>query len=151
MSCSYRRIVIAILLFLSGLGISRFVVAKDGPNKAKLNEKIEDVRLVDAEGKPAALHALKDKKALVVVFLSFDCPIARSFLPTLADLSEKYRGKQVAFLGVCCHKEEHFATKVKEFKIPFPVCQDEGCRAADAFQAEFTPEAFVLDDQFVLR
>src|SRR5262249_30448129 len=39
----------------------------------------------------------------------------------------------------------------REFRIPFPVLQDERRAATTALRAAVTPEAFVLDDKFVLR
>lgn len=120
----------------------------------KLNKKIENVTLRDSAGKPVALHDLKDKKAIVVVFLSFECPVSTSYGPILAELARTYAEKHVAFLGVDSSDEGdavQIARQAAEFKIPFPVLKDERFRAADAFKADTVPSAFVLDHNFVLR
>jgi peroxiredoxin len=115
---------------------------------------IANVTFKDAGGKRFALHDWKDRKAVVVVFLSFDCPVSTGYSPVLADLAKVYAERGVAFLGICTQEDKDAAQITRhqqEFKIPFPVFADERRAAADAFQAEVTPEAFVLDNHFVLR
>ncbi len=120
----------------------------------KINEKIADFQLPAADGKTTALHDLKDKKAVVVVFLSFECPVSTSYAPALAEMAKAYADKGVAFLGVDGSDEGDAAAVAKqasEFKLPFPVLKDARRAAADALHAEVTPEAFVLDGSLVLR
>src|SRR5262245_535509 len=121
---------------------------------AKLGKQIDNVIFKDGSGKPLALHDLKDRKAVVVVFLSFDCPVSTSYSETLTLLSKTYADRGVTFLGVSVNPEDdaaQLARHVKDFAIPFPVFKDEKGAAADAFKAEVTPEAFVLDHHFILR
>jgi peroxiredoxin len=120
----------------------------------KLNKKIDNVTLKDAAGKPRSLYDLKDKKAIVVVFLSFECPVSTSYSSVLAELAMTYRDKQVAIVAVNSSDDgdaAHIAKQAAEYKLPFPVFKDEGFRAADAFKADTVPSAFVLDHNFVLR
>src|SRR5262245_41761418 len=70
----------------------------------KINKKIDAFSAEDG-GKPWSLAALKDKKAVVIVFLSFDCPVSNSYSKTLADLHAKYREKDVHFVGVVAGEE----------------------------------------------
>jgi peroxiredoxin len=123
------------------------------PSAAKLGQKIDDIGFKDAAGKAITLAGLQGKKATVVVFLSFDCPVSTSYSQPLADLAKAYADKGVAVVGLCpC--EEDAATVAKqaaEFKLPFPVFKDGALAAADALQAGHTPEAFLLDDGRVLR
>ncbi|HZT80048.1 MAG TPA: redoxin domain-containing protein [Gemmataceae bacterium] len=124
------------------------------PSNAKLGARIPDVALKSADGKPLSLHGFKDKKAVVVVFLNFDCPVSNSYAQPLALLARQYGDRGVAFLGVCCNPDEDaaaLAKHVKEFAIPFPVAKDDRFAAADALKADTTPSAFVLDHNFVLR
>jgi peroxiredoxin len=124
--------------------------AADSPGVGK---KVENVRLADADGKAFALHDLKDRKAVAVVFLSFDCPVSRSYAAPLADLAKAYEDRGVAFVAVCPTDDEPavLAKLAREFRIPFPVLRDDRLTAADAFGARTVPEAFVLDGGFVLR
>ncbi|HWG47723.1 MAG TPA: redoxin domain-containing protein [Gemmataceae bacterium] len=120
----------------------------------KLNKKIDNIKLKDAHGKQVSLYDLKDKKAVVVLFLSFECPVSTSYAPILAELAKTYGEKQVAFVAVNSSDDgdaAQIAKQAAEFKLPFPVFKDERFRAADAFKADRVPSAFVLDRNFVLR
>jgi peroxiredoxin len=120
----------------------------------KLNKKIDNVTLHDAGGKHRSLYDLMDKKAIVVVFLSFDCPVSTSYSSVLAELAKTYRDKQVAFIAVNSSDDgdaARIAEQAAEYKLPFPVFKDENFRAADAFKADTVPSVFVLDHNFVLR
>src|SRR5262249_14753011 len=121
---------------------------------SRLGKTIDNFSLSDPVGKTIALRDFKDHKAIVVVFLSFECPVSTGYSRTLADLHEKYHARGVAFCGISCNAEEKpadLAKRVQEFKLPFPVLRDEKCAAADLLRAQTTPEAFVLDHNFVLR
>jgi peroxiredoxin len=120
----------------------------------KLNKKIDNVTFETLGGKALALHDFKDKKAIVAIFLSFDCPVSTSYAQTLAILAGAYKDRGVAFLGIVSGEEGNAAQLAKaalESKIPFPVVHDTRLTAADAFKATVTPQAFVLDHNFVLR
>jgi len=145
------RCLALILLVVSPLASS--VRAEEKPSSAKLGQKIDNARFQDASGKAFALADLKGTKATVVVFLSFECPVSSSYAQPLAELAKTYGDKGVTFVGLCpC--EEDAATVAKqaaEYKIPFPVFKEGAFAAADALAAGHTPEAFLLDDQLVLR
>jgi len=128
--------------------------AADEPSGAKLGTKIANVTFKDAASRPAALHDLAGKKAVVVVFLSFDCPNSVGYSSILADLAGSYREKGVAFVGLCAADDEDAASvarKAGEYKLGFPVYKDDKGVAVEALKAEVTPQAFVLDHNFVLR
>src|SRR5262249_42628663 len=120
---------------------------------AKLGKKIENVPFHDATGKSFALHDVKDARAIVAVFLSFECPVSNSYAQTLAEVQKVYGPRGVTVFGVCPCDEDAAAVSrhAREFNLPFPVYKDERGAAADALKAEVTPEVFVLDHNFVLR
>ncbi len=123
----------------------------DAPTE-KLNKKVENVAFRDAAGKAFALADLKDKKAVAVVFLSFECPVSTAYSPVLAELARAYADKGVAFVGVAEGAEPAAAEKsARDYGLPFPVYADPRGSAADAFKAAVTPEAFVLDHNQVVR
>src|SRR5947208_614272 len=131
-----------LLLTLAGVGlVVAFSVAEpkpDAPSGDKLNQKIANFTLADAAGKPVALYDLKDRKAVVVVFLSFECPVSCSYSIRLAELAKTYEAKGVAFLAVNSSDDgdaTEIAKKAAEFKLPFPVLKDSKSTAADAFKA----------------
>jgi len=150
MRCSLPSLLALALLFPALHG----PVHAQQPPVDKLNKKIDNFTLTDAQGKPLSLHGFKDPRAVVVVFLSFECPIANSYAPLLAELHKTYSGKGVHFLGVNASDDitaAQIAEKASEFKLPFPVLKDSKFIAADALKADVTPEVFVLDHNFVLR
>jgi mono/diheme cytochrome c family protein len=124
-----------------------------GPSTDKINTKIDRLTLTGLDGKPFSPQPAEGKKITVVVFLSFDCPVSRSYCAPLSELAEKYAGQGVAFVGVVAG-EEPLATLKKQaadFKLDFPLYADPTLAAVDALKATTVPEAFVLDHNFVLR
>lgn len=152
-----RRQSVRSLTIYLGAALTALVLASvghsDGPSRDKLGSKIDNVVFKDATGKTSALYDLKDRKAIVVVFLSFDCPVSNSYSADLAKWSKEYGEKGVAFVGVCVCDDDAatVAKQAKEYNVPFPVYRDEKFAAADALRAQATPEAFVLDGEFKLR
>jgi thiol-disulfide isomerase/thioredoxin len=122
------------------------------PSSDKLGTKIANVAFKGADGKSTNLHDIKDNKAVAVVFLNFECPNSNGYAPTLNQMVKNF-GDKVAFVGICnCEEDaDHVAKMAKEFKLEFPVYRDEKGAAVEAFKAAVTPEAFVLDHNFVLR
>lgn len=121
---------------------------------ANVDKKIANFSLTDSAGKSISLHDFKDKKAIAIVFLSFDCPVSNSYCKPLADMAVQFGKYGVAFLGVTVNDEDtpaKVAKLAKEYALPFPVVPDPKLHAADALKAEVTPEVFLLDSNFVLR
>jgi peroxiredoxin len=119
----------------------------------KINKKIDGFSLKNAAGKVVSFDSFTDKKAIVVVFLSFECPVSNSYAPTLAKLSTTFSDK-AAFLGIDAGGEltpDELEKKAGEYKIPFPILKDDGGKVADLFKAKISPEAFVLDHNRILR
>lgn len=129
-------------------------VSAEPPTKSLLGRKIGPVSLKDAAGKPAPLFDLQGKKAFVVAFLSFECPVSNSYAEPLAQLYRDFEKQGVGFVGVNCTEGETpatAATKGKEFQLPFPVFHDGKFAAVDALGATMTPEVFLLDGDGTLR
>ncbi len=149
----YRSlVVISTLLVLISAGVHGKTNAAE-PNRALLGNKIEEVRFVGPDGKTVSLYALKGKKAVVVVFLSFECPVSNSYVAPLNEMAKKYAEAGVTLIGVCPCEESvaQVAKWAEEFKLAFPVYRDDKLAAARAFQADVTPSAFLLDGDGVLR
>ncbi len=129
---------------------SHFVLSGDkvpsGGGKRIANFSLTDPR----DQSRVSLADLKDKKAVVVVFVGTECPINNAFLPRLAELHKEYSSKGVQFLAVNSNSQdtrERVAAHAKKHAIPFPVLKDDGSTVADLFDAKRTPEAFLLDTQ----
>jgi peroxiredoxin len=143
-----------LILVVAMIPASAVLGADAGVAVDKLNKKIDNITLHDVNGKARSLYDLQNKKAIVVVFLSFDCPVSTSYSSVLAEMAKTYRDKQVAFVGVNSSDDGDaagIAKQAADYKLPFPVFKDEQFRAADAFKADTVPSVFVLDHNFVLR
>lgn len=124
------------------------------PSTAMLGKRIDDFRLADLEGRRWSLQALAGKRATVLVFLSFECPVSAGYSEPLNDLARKFQEKGVAVIGIvpgANNKAAEVAKQAGEYKVAFRVLLDPKFDAVSAVAAEFTPEAFLLDQDLVLR
>jgi len=115
---------------------------------------IGDFTLSDYRGQAHRLSDWSDRKLIVVVFLGVDCPLAKLYGPRLAELARTYEGRGVAFVGIHANQHESLTALgryAREHRIAFPLLRDVGNVLADRFQAQRTPEAFILDAQRVAR
>jgi peroxiredoxin len=148
--CHTRLFLVAgLLLPLLSLSAHSNPPAAAGPRK-----KIDDFTLKDTAGKDWSLAGRKDCKAIVVLFLGTECPINNAYLPRLAELSRQYEPKGVQFVAINANRQdspETMAEHARKNALPFPVLKDGGNVVADRFEAERTPEAFVLDADRVVR
>lgn len=141
------------LLALAGLVGTAAAEPTVAASTDKIGKKVA-FSLADAAGQPRSLAALADRKAVVVVFLSFDCPISNSYAPLLADLHSVYAGKGVGLVGIVSGDDLTPAAverQARDYRLPFPVLKDDRFKVADLFQARTVPEAFVLDRHHVVR
>jgi peroxiredoxin len=128
--------------------------AHSDPPAAGPGKRIDDFTLKDGGAKSWSLADVKGRQAVVVVFLGTECPISNAYLPRLADLARRYETQGVAFVAVNANRQdspEAVAAHARKNALPFPVLKDGGNVVADRFEAERTPEAFVLDAGRVVR
>jgi peroxiredoxin len=116
--------------------------------------RVADFTLPDTDGRPHSLAAFQGKKAVVIVFVGTECPLANLYLPSLAQMQRAYAGRGVQFLVVNSNDQDsaaEAAAHARERRLPFPMLKDADHRAADALGARRTPEAFLLDSRRVIR
>src|ERR1019366_783668 len=138
------------VLFLSGAP----ALAQQEPAHAMLGEKIANLTFKDDRGKGSRLYELEKKKAIVLVFMSFECPVSNSYATPLSHMAKEFEKFGVTFWGLTTNEDDtpaDIAKAAKRFDLTFPVFKDERMRAAHALKADFTPEVFVLDGEFVLQ
>lgn len=148
------RAILVAVVSLAVCGFASNSARCEEASAAKLGQKIADVSFTDSAGKKFALYDQKEKQGTVVVFLSFECPVSTSYSSVLADIAKQYSDRGVAFIGVCGTEgetAESVAKHAEEYRLGFPVYFDPQGSAAAAFKAAKTPEAFLLDHNFVLR
>jgi hypothetical protein len=116
-------------------------------------KRIADLRLHAVAGKSIQLHSLKDRHAIVVVFISFECPVAQSYVTTLNKLAKQYAPRKVSFLAIVPGSEDAaaLAREAKSAQLALPLFRDPRLEAARAFDARAVPEAIVLDHDCAVR
>jgi peroxiredoxin len=148
---------IVLLTTLLALTISTISVGDESKADGKIGSKTEgkiqtallpDFSLRDFRGKEHTLSGLADKKAIVIVFTGTSCPLAKLYGPRLETLHEKYAKQGVAFLGINSNRQdtlEKIAHYTRVHNVSFPMLKDNGNKVAELFDAERTPEVFLLD------
>lgn len=104
--------------------------------------------LKDLHSKQHAPFAAKQTKAIVLVFVATDCPIANYYQPTLAKLTTDYMEQHVPFFLLHADpdaKSDAMIKHAKEFKTKAPVVWDRDQTFAKRVDARKTPEAFLID------
>jgi peroxiredoxin len=119
----------------------------------KLGSRVSDFELRDLDGKTAAFSALKGP-ITVVTFIATECPVSNSYNQRMIDVYKDYSSKNVKFVFVNANRSEP-AGDVREHArragFPFAVYKDPGNQVADRFDAQVTPESYVIDSSGVIR
>ena len=128
------------------LALSSFAHAQE--KSPTVGQRIDNVKLTDLDGKTLSLHDFKDRKAIVVYFLTFDCPVSNSYLAE----SRKWPAarKRLSFWACASPRttRPNSRSRSRNSRSPFRWLQDAKLKTARIFQAGTTPEVFVLDSQF---
>ena len=137
---------------ISGILLTIAVGAEDAPSH--LGKQIAPFTLDNCYGKPVSLSDFDDKKAVVVVFLGVECPLAKLYGPRLAQLQAEFEDQGVVVLGLNANTQDSMTelqAYVHRHDVNYEFLKDVGNRVADAFGAQRTPEAFLLDKNHVVR
>jgi peroxiredoxin len=109
---------------------------------------VGDFTLPDADGKEHTLASLKGKTGTVLIFIATRCPVSNGYNERMAKLAADYRARGVNVVGINSNSTEP-ASEVKshaaEKGLTFTILKDAGNQIADRFDAQVTPEAYVLD------
>ncbi len=135
--------------------LGSYLISRADTPTARIGQKVAPFTLTDPRDQTRIrLANLKDRKAIVVLFLGTECPINNAFLPRLAELHKEYGPRGVQFLAINANRQdtaERVAAHARKYEIPFPVLKDADNRVADSFGARRTPEAFILDATATIR
>ena len=104
---------------------------------------------VDVSGAPQPMALPAEREALVYVFLSTECPIAKSYIQTLNQLAKQWQATgQANIYGIFSDptlSRQQAKQFVKEYKIAYPVLFDHLGDLANFLQPTHVPEAFVIN------
>ena len=112
-----------------------------------------DFKLPDTNGKPVSLADLKDKPALLVLFICNHCPYVKHIRAGLAQLACDYLPKGVAIVGINSNDVENYPDdspakmkdEVRSAGYLFPYLYDETQAVAKAYRAACTPDIYLFD------
>lgn len=110
--------------------------------------KAENFTLNDYNGNAVSLTDFKDAAAIVVMFISTECPVSNAYNERMAALHNDYKGKKVVFVGINANKAESPAdikAHAEEQGFGFTILKDVNNVIADKFEANHTPETYILN------
>lgn len=139
------------VLAVTSLGLADQTTSSDGYT---LGSKVSNFTLTSVDGKQVSLNSYKGKDIIVLDFWSCQCPVSARYEDYMKKLNSDYASKKVVFLAVDANKTEStdWITKVaKERDVTFPILLDKGSAIADKFNAQHTPEMFILDKNGVVQ
>lgn len=121
----------------------------------KMDKEVPNFTLKDTMGKAHSLKDLsRDKKAIVVMFISTECPVSNDYNERLVALYNDYKEQGVQFIGINSNRNEsvkEIAEHNKANQFHFLVLKDLKNEIADSFKARRTPEIYLLDEKRILR
>ena len=140
------------LSFLVAVAATRLSKSGSAPdNKAAgvaLGAVVPDFTLPDADGHGHTLASLKGKSGTVLIFMATRCPVSNGYNERMEKLANDYAPRGVQIVGINANSTEP-ASEVKQHAaekgLTFTILKDGGNQIADRFDAQVTPEAYVLD------
>ena len=107
-------------------------------------------RLTTVDGKTFSLaEAARSHKAVVLMFIATQCPYSNAYNDRMRDMAAAYAKKGVLFVGINSNKTEtgrgRRSRTPRQHGHTFPIMKDPGNKVADLYDAQHTPEIFVVD------
>jgi peroxiredoxin len=120
----------------------------DAKATVALGSVVEDFTLPDPDGHEHTLASLKGSKGTVIIFMATQCPVSNAYNERMQKLYADYTARGVNVVGINSNVRE-LAAEVKQHAaekgLKFTILKDTGNRIADRFDAQYTPEAYLLD------
>jgi peroxiredoxin len=119
----------------------------------KLGSKVTDFSVQDLDGKSISFASLHGP-ITVVTFVSVQCPVSNGYNQRMNALFKDYAPKDVKFIFVNANRTESandVRNHAKSVGFVFPVYKDAGNVVADRFDAQVTPESYVIDSSGIIR
>jgi peroxiredoxin len=143
------------IIYILGLGLIALITLSFiniEPKKSMLGKQINSFKLKNIDGKFVALDDYKKAKGFVIMFTCNHCPFAKLYSDRMNQLNKKYAALDVPMLAInsmdsLLYEEETFEEmqlKAKKDKFNFPYLFDETQAIGRQFNAEHTPQIFVI-------
>ena len=119
----------------------------------KLGSKVDNFEVKNLDGKAESFAELRGP-ITVVTFISVQCPVSNAYNERMNAVYRDYSAKGVKFIFVNANNSEStgdVAAHAKRVGFAFPVYKDPNNVLADRFDAQVTPESYVIDSQGIIR
>lgn len=139
-----------IVLFL----LSLFLVTSGfamGP-KVLEGKFYDDFSLYDYKGNLHSLESFTNKRGIVLMFIATQCPVSNAYNDRMAELFSDYK-ESFSIVGINSNKQEdvdEIESHAEDNNLEFIILKDSNNVVADKFEASFTPEIYVLSNDFEL-
>ncbi len=106
--------------------------------------------------KPLTLAELKGK-VVIIDFWTYSCINCQRTLPYLRDWNEKYKDKGLVIIGVHSPEfefeksEKNVAQAIKDFKLTYPIVQDNDFATWRAYNNRYWPAKYFIDKEGYIR
>jgi peroxiredoxin len=121
---------------------------RDAKAEVALGAVVADFNLPDADGHEHTLASLKGSKGTVLIFMATKCPVSNAYNERMQKLAADYASRGVNVVGINSNVAE-LAPEVKQHAaekgLKFTILKDTGNKIADRFDAQYTPEAYLID------
>lgn len=119
----------------------------------EVGKKAPSFSLSDVDGKEHSLDKYLSNKYTVIMFIATQCPVSNAYNERMTALHKDYAGKGIAFVGINSNKQESI-DEIKDHsannRFKFDVLKDWENKIADAYDAQVTPEIFIVDNKGIL-
>ena len=141
--------ILALLAFISTACSEEYVPK----GEFTVGKKLENFTLPDLNGTQQSLDKLKGENGAVLVWVSAQCPVVKSYNERINEVAEELKSKGINLIGINSNSTESLdqvTSHAKEVGYVFPVLIDKGNVLADKLEASVTPEFFYFDKENVL-
>jgi len=140
---------LAFVLAATGCSLESDYVAVEFP----VGTKLENFTLTDLSGAEQSLDKLAGENGAVLVFVSAQCPVVKSYNERINQVAGDLKAKGINLIGINSNAPESLdwvRSHASEVGYQFPVLIDKGNVLADKLGATVTPEFYYFDKQNVL-
>ena len=123
------------------------------PKPLAPGDQVAPFSLPDTAGKTVEVGNWDASKATVIMFVSTQCPVSNAYNARMEKLAADYNAKGVKFVGVNSNVAENSAAIAEHSRkngFTFAVLKDKGNAIADRFNANVTPETYVVNGKGTL-
>ena len=140
---------LAFVLAATGCSLESDYVAVEFP----VGTKLENFTLTDLSGAEQSLDKLAGENGAVLVFVSAQCPVVKSYNERINQVAGDLKAKGINLIGINSNAPESLdwvRSHASEVGYQFPVLIDKGNVLADKLDATVTAEFYYFDKQNVL-